>query len=145
MTRLQPKPVRLAGSLSHGDWLNETFTFPAASAAPPAHGGGAASADAPPPVASGAASTGFTLHPADTSVWAALTQPEGYGCPQDMGELLAALAASPELRSAALLRSMERLRDVLDQLPTHAPLDHQLTVPAADLLVLVRALLNRLR
>ena len=55
------------------------------------------------------------------------------------------LQRSQRLRSAALLRSMERFRDQLDQLPGRAPLEQPVTIAAADLMVLVRALLGRLR
>lgn len=81
----------------------------------------------------------------EASIWALLTQPDGHGQPQDLSDLLTVLAASPELRSAALLRSMERFRDQLDQLPGRAPLDQPVTIAAADLMVLTRALLGRLR
>ena len=40
---------------------------------------------------------------------------------------------------------MGRFRDVLDQLPGHTPLDQPLTIGAADLVVLTKALLGRLR
>ena len=40
----------------------------------------------------------------EASIWALLTQPDGHGQPQDLSDLLTVLAASPELRSAALLR-----------------------------------------
>jgi len=55
------------------------------------------------------------------------------------------LAASPGLRGAALLRVMGRFREQLDPLPSHAPLDRPITIAAAKLMVLVRALLGRLR
>ena len=81
----------------------------------------------------------------EASIWALLTQPDGHGQPQDLSDLLTVLAASPELRSAALLRSMERFRDQLDRLPGRAPLEQPVTIAAADLMVLTRALLGRLR
>ena len=81
----------------------------------------------------------------EASIWALLAQPDGHSQPQDLSDLLTVLAASPELRSAALLRSMERFRDQLDQLPGRAPLDQPITIAAADLMVLTRALLGRLR
>jgi len=59
--------------------------------------------------------------------------------------LLSALAASPELWGAALLRVMGRFREQLDPLPSHAPLDRPITIAAAKLMVLVQALLGRLR
>jgi hypothetical protein len=147
MTTLQPKPV-LVGSRSHGEPFNaETFTIPrsgdppsvaAATAGPGAHWeeaahGGVAAEPLPP------------LLDHESSIWDLLTQPDGHGAPQDLSDLLMALAASPELRSAALLRGMERFRDVLDQLPGHTPLDQPITIAACDLLVLTRALLGRLR
>jgi len=81
----------------------------------------------------------------DTSVWAKLTEPD---CGTDCGSLeglIDALDASPELRSASLLRSMGRYRDVLDALPSDAPIDTPLTVTAVDVLVLIKAVMSRLR
>jgi len=81
----------------------------------------------------------------DTSVWAKLTQPD---CGTDCGSLeglIDALDSSPELRSAALLRSMGRYRDVLDALPSDAPIDTPLTVTAVDVLVLIKTVMSRLR
>jgi hypothetical protein len=40
----------------------------------------------------------------EASIWALLAQPDGHSQPQDLSDLLTVLAASPELRSAALLR-----------------------------------------
>ena len=148
MTTLQPKPVHLAGTISHGDWLDAgTISFPrsgdppsivSAGAGPGGNGEAEPSgASAPMPCPS--------LLDHEASIWALLTQPEGHGEPQDLSDLLTVLAASPELRSAALLRSMERFRDQLDRLPGRAPLEQPVTIAAADLMVLVRALLGRLR
>ena len=86
-----------------------------------------------------------TLSEFDTSVWARLTEPDGgsnCGC---LDELIDALDSSPELRSAALLRSMERYRDILDGLPSDAPIDTPLTVTAVDVLVLIKTVMSRLR
>jgi len=123
----------------------QTLTFPR-QADPPLDGGAGTSAG---DLAAAGGCSGFpipeSLHPDQQSLWALLIQPEGHGEPQDLGDLLQVLASSGEFRSAALLRSMERLRDSLDQLPPHAPLDQPVMVAAADLLVLTRALLSRLR
>ena len=80
----------------------------------------------------------------EESVWQWLTAPVG-GQPDTLQEMMTALEQSPEFRSAAFLRSIDRLRDSLDQLPTHTPLDAPQEVLAGDLLVVVRALLTRLR
>ena len=145
MTSLQPKPVRIAGTLSHGDWLTDnTITFPRRADPPTASGGVGTSAD-DTAISSGGVAGGFTLRDHESSIWDLLTQPDGHGHPQDLADLLAVLAASPELRSAALLRGLERFRDQLDRLPGHTPLEQPVTVTACDLLVLVRALLGRLR
>ena len=145
MTTLQPRPV-LIGSISHGDWLTDdaTFTIPRRADPPSASGGVALGAD-DTATSSGGVAGGFTLREGEASIWGLLTQPDGCAQPQDLSDLLTALAVSPELRSAALLRGLERFRDQLDQLPGHTPLEQPVTVAAADLMVLVRALLGRLR
>jgi hypothetical protein len=145
MEELQPRPVRLAWDRSHGEPL-ETITFPMASAAPPSPmGAGEQSADATAAVGGGA-DGGFSLADGELSGWDLLVVPNGScSAPSDLQELVEALAAGPEFRSAALLRAMERFRDVLDQLPVHTALDATVQVSAGDLLVLTRALLQRLR
>ena len=148
MTNLLPRPV-LTGSLSHGDWLTDgaTFTVPR-SGDPPSVAAATAGPGAPweEAVHGGVAAESLPpLRDGEESIWDLLTQPDGCGHPQDLSDLLTALAASPELRSAALLRALERFRDALDQLPGHTPLEQPVTIAAADLMVLVRALLGRLR
>ena len=148
MTTLQPKPVHLAGTISHGDWLDAgTISFPR-SGDPPSTGTPVAGPDGSGEAELAGASAPLpcpSLLDHEASIWALLTQPDGHGQPQDLSDLLTVLAASPELRSAALLRSMERFRDQLDRLPGRAPLDQPVTIAAADLMVLTRALLGRLR
>ena len=66
------------------------------------------------------------------------------GQPETLEELIDGLNDSAELRSAALLRSMERFRDCLDGLPADTPLEAPQELPEGDVLVLVRALMSRL-
>jgi hypothetical protein len=145
MSSLLPRPVKLAGDRSHGeDW--ESITFPRRADPPPASGGvGNFGADATAADTGGGVGS-FTLRDGELSGWDLLVMPDGCNAaPTDLQELVEALAAGPEFRSAALLRAMERFRDALDQLPGHTPIETGVTVAAADLLVLVRALLGRLR
>jgi len=79
------------------------------------------------------------------SAWGRLTATIDGGQPESLGELIDALNESAELRSAALLRSMERFRDCLDGLPADTPLEAPQELPAVDVLVLVKALMSRLR
>ena len=79
------------------------------------------------------------------SAWGRLTATIDGGQPESLGELIDALNESPELRSAALLRSMERFRECLDGLPSDTPLEAPQELPAGDVLVLVRAVMSRLR
>ena len=81
----------------------------------------------------------------DTSAWGRLTSPDGGIDCGTLGELMDALDSNADLRSAALLRSLERYRDTLDVLPSDCPLDQPLSVRAVDVMVLVRAVLSRLR
>ena len=79
------------------------------------------------------------------SAWDRLTATIDGGQPETLEELIDGLNDSAELRSAALLRSMERFRDCLDGLPADTPLEAPQELPAGDVLVLVRALMSRLR
>ena len=84
------------------------------------------------------------LHDFEPSVWEWLSAPDG-GQPVSIADLIRALETHPEFRSAALLRSIDRVRDCLDQLPTHTDIDAPQEVWAGDLVVLIRALLTRFR
>ena len=52
---------------------------------------------------------------------------------------------SPELRSAALLQAMTRLRDGLDRIPADADLDAPVTLTVRDAVLIARRLLTPLR
>ena len=127
----------LAWNRTHGEHsLGDPPLAAAASAGPSEGEEGLAGASAPNP---------FTLREGDMTVWDVITQPDTPGPPEELEALVEALALCPEYRSAALLRSMGRVRDLLDELPGYAPVDHEVKVVAGDLVVLVRALLGRLR
>ena len=79
------------------------------------------------------------------TAWGRLTATIDGGEPSNAGGADDALNESAELRSAALLRSMERFRDCLDGLPSDTPLEAPQQLPAGDVLVLVRAVMSRLR
>ena len=63
----------------------------------------------------------------------------------DLQDYLAAMNDSPELRSAALLQAMTRLRDGLDRIPADADLDAPVTLPLRDAVLIARRLLTPLR
>ena len=52
---------------------------------------------------------------------------------------------SPELRSAATLRSLDRLRDALEAVPESAALSDPVVLRVQDAVLLARQLLSRLR
>ena len=144
----EPPRPRLVWSRSHGE-IEEPMTLsiprsgdppaPAAAGVGPGAGeaavvdGGVTAANAPP------------LREGETSAWEWLVHPDGGGQPVDLEELIRLLDESPEMRSAALLRSIERFRDALTQLPTSAPVETPVTICAGDLVPLLRAVLSRLR
>ena len=80
------------------------------------------------------------------SAWEALvlsfTDP---GPLENVSDLIAALAESPELRAATVLRSLDRLRDQMDAMAGGTSLDAKVEIQAVDLVVVTRALLTRLR
>jgi hypothetical protein len=63
----------------------------------------------------------------------------------DLNEYLAAMEESPELRSAALLQAMTRLRTELDRIPEHASLNDPVTLTVRDAVLIARRLLTPLR
>lgn len=137
--------TNLQGYRSHGEPFEETTTFPR-SGDPPAVAAAAVGPGANGDEAVHGGVAANSLPDGELSGWDLLVVPDG-SCtaPNDLQELVEALAAGPEFRSAALLRAMERFRDALDHLPGHTKLETMVKVPAGDLLVLTRALLQRLR
>ena len=140
--------MTLRWSRTHGDdEVVETLTIPrsgdppAGSALPvgpgageaAAVGGGVTAANAPP------------LREGESSAWEWMVHPDGGGHPVDLADLIKLLDESPEMRSAALLRGIERFRDALTQLPVSASVETPVEVCAGDLVPLLRAVMARLR
>jgi len=103
------------------------------------------SADATAAV-SGGADGGFSFPTAidlDGSAWDRLVASNV--APQDLAELIELLEVNPTVRSTALMFALSRSRELLEQVPSTSPLQATVAVPAADLLVLVRAAMARLR
>jgi hypothetical protein len=65
--------------------------------------------------------------------------------PQDLDELIELLEINPRTRSAALMFAMERGRKVLEQVASSTAPEATVEIAAADLLVLIRASMARLR
>ena len=119
-----------------------------ASAAPPAPmGAGVQSADASASSIGGDV-VGFTYPPRldhyEEDCWSALVTPAGAE-PQTVGELLEFLETSGEARAAAQLQALKRSRLILQRVSTEAPIGTRVSLPAADLVVLTRFALQRLR
>ena len=138
--------TELQWSRSHGDCDPfETFTFPRHGdpPAPAAAGVGPGAGEAA--VHGGVAAITPPLREGETSAWEWLVHPDGGGQPIDLADLIKLLDESPEMRSASLLRALERFRDVLDRLPVSAPVETPVEVCAGDLVPLLRAVMSRLR
>lgn len=130
---------------SHGEPDQEPTTIPR-SGDPPAVAAAAAGPGAgEAAVHGGVAANTPPLREGEASAWEWLVHPEGGGQPEELSDLLRALDDSPELRSAALLRSIERFRDALAQLPVSAPVETPVQVCAGDVVSMLRAVLSRLR
>ena len=67
------------------------------------------------------------------------------GALETVSDLIGALGASPELRSAATLRTLDRLRDAMDGMSGGTSLDASIEIKVVDLVTATRALLTRLR
>jgi hypothetical protein len=147
MERLQPKPVRLAWDRSHGDPFElETFTFPrhgdppACEAVPRGAGPGAGVVEPSGALAPTPCPSQLEL---DGSAWDRLVAANI--APGDLGELIELLEVNPTVRSTALMFALARSRELLEQVASSAPIDAPLTIGAADLIVLTRAAMARLR
>ena len=85
---------------------------------------------------------GFTNHET-ASVWDAFSgRPE---CINPSSEFLEQLDEEPRLRSAAMLRSLGRIREELEALPEQSLMDAPVCIQLQDALVLMTQLMARLR
>ena len=85
---------------------------------------------------------GFTNHET-ASVWDAFSgRPE---CINPSSEFLEQLDEEPRLRSAAMLRSLGRIREELEAMPEQSELDAPVCIQLQDALVLMTQLMARLR
>ena len=101
---------------------------------------GGSSERAPEASAAGGGTSGFTNF---ASAWDCIcSQPETLS---DLLEFVNELDEKPDLRAAAFLRSVGRLRDEIDRIPEHAPMDSPVVLKLQDAVVLARALLSRFR
>ena len=66
-------------------------------------------------------------------------------CLTDAREYIDRMEESPELRSAALLKAMSRLRTELDRIPENASLDDPVSLTVRDAVLIARRLLTPLR
>ena len=66
-------------------------------------------------------------------------------CQSDLLDYIQQLEDSPELRSAATLRSLDRMRDALELVPEHAGLGDPVVLRAQDVVLIARQMLSRLR
>ena len=63
----------------------------------------------------------------------------------DLQDFVIGMEESPELRSAALLQAMTRLRDALDQIPEDTDLEAPVSLSVRDAVLIARRLLTPLR
>ena len=92
------------------------------------------------PVESAVGGNGFLNH---ASAWDVLCgQPE---CITDLGDYLKDIDENPDLRAAATLRSMSRLRAELQKVPESCGLGDPVVLRVQDVALLARQLLSRLR
>jgi hypothetical protein len=65
--------------------------------------------------------------------------------PGDIAELIELLEVNPTVRSSALMFALRRSQELLEQVACSAPPQTPVPIAAADLLVLTRAAMARLR
>ena len=92
------------------------------------------------PVEHAAEGRGF---PIQSTVWDAFAgRPD---CCNPTSEFNQELDETPRLRSAASLRSLSRIREVLEGMPEESALDEQVCISLQDALVVMSQLMARLR
>ena len=107
-----------------------------------------ASGDLPPlgaegseALATGGGTSGFPNRVANA--WDVLAgRPE---CLTDLQDFLNDLNESPDLRAAATLRSLTRIRTELERIPEHCELSDPVVLKVQDVVLLARQLMSRLR
>lgn len=136
---LQPKPVRLSGCSSHGDWMDEgTLTFPR-QADPPSSGGvGHSAGDA----AISRGSDGFSL-PEGTDLWA-LVVGDDASIASGVAAGLEQLKDQPGRLASARLKALAELQAVLRTHGNGIDWNDPISVPAGDLVLVVQLALQRL-
>jgi len=135
--------TRLAWERSHGEVA--TFTFPVASAAPPAHGGGAASADALPSSYDGGVRTAVSSSlPEGTDLWG-LVVGDDASIASGVADGLMQLQEQPGRLAAARLKALAEMQAVLRNSSCGLDWDAPITVPAGDLVLVMQLALQRLQ
>ena len=110
-----------------------------ASEDPPAPASRGEAERAPDAIATGCC--GFTHQ--QSTVWDAFAgRPD---CANDTTDFLQQLEIEPRLRSAAMLRTLGRVREGLEAMPEQSALDARVCVSLQDALVLISQVMNRIR
>ena len=125
MTTLQPKPVHLAGTISHGDWMNDSaFTIPRR-ADPPAAGG--------------------LTHHELPSLWQLLTDTtEDAAITTPLTRLLDQMEDSPAFRRGQVAGAIADLQEGLEQVSHQADGDDRLSLPVGTVVILAHVLLRHM-
>lgn len=137
---LQPKPIRLAGNLSPGDWMDEgTLTFPR-QADPPSSGGAGQHSAGDTAISRGA--DGFHL-PDGTDLWS-LVVGDDATIASGVAAGLEQLQDQPGRLASARLKALAELQTVLRSHTNGIDWDHPIAVPAGDLVLVLQLALQRL-
>ncbi len=98
---------------------------------------------APVEPAAGGGTSGFTYRADPTTAWDCLA---GQGeMVSDLGDFLKSLDDSPDLRAAATLRVLSRVREELGRVPESAQLSDPVQLRLQDVVLVARQLMSRLR
>ena len=98
---------------------------------------------APVAPAAGGGTSGFTNHCNQATAWDCLA---GQGeLISELGDFLKSLDESPDLRAAATLRALSRVREELERVPESAQLSDPVQLRLQDVVLVARQLMSRLR
>ena len=98
---------------------------------------------APVEPAAGGGTSGFTYRAGPPTAWDCLA---GQGeLVSDLGDFLQSLDESPDLRAAATLRVLSRMREELQRVPESAQLSDPVQLRLQDVVLVARQLMSRLR
>lgn len=133
--------TQLQGNITHGDWLDTTFTFPR-QADPPSDGGAGINSAGDSAVSGG---TGGLSNAESPSIWELLTDTsDQVAVMSPLTLALEQMESSPSFRRGQVAGALGELQQALEQVSHAADGDTEVSLPAGTVMVLAHVLLRHM-